>query len=181
MRTRAVELNSAIVDVEKMLRRVIGEDIDFVTALDPQLGTVRADPSQIVQVILNLAVNARDAMPQGGQLTVETRNVEIDLAHGRELGGVPAGSYVCMSMTDTGTGMDAATKQHVFEPFFTTKPVGKGTGLGLSTVFGIVKQTNGGIEIDSLPGHGSTFRIYLPRMAPAASDSRLGDAAPRRG
>jgi two-component system, cell cycle sensor histidine kinase and response regulator CckA len=178
MRTRAVELNAAITDVEKMLRRVIGEDIEFVTALDPQLGTVMADPSQVVQVILNLAVNARDAMPQGGKLTVETRNVEIDVAHGRELGGLAAGSYICMSMTDTGTGMDAATKQHVFEPFFTTKPVGKGTGLGLSTVFGIVKQTGGGIEIDSRPGQGSTFRIYLPRMEGVTATAKVAGLPP---
>jgi two-component system cell cycle sensor histidine kinase/response regulator CckA len=164
MRMRALELNSSVTEIEKMLRHVIGEDIDFVTSLDPALGAVRADPTQMAQVVLNLAVNARDAMPLGGRLTVETRNVELDVAQARDLGDLAAGSYVCVSMSDTGSGMDERTRHHIFEPFFSTKPVGKGTGLGLSTVFGIVKQTGGGIAVESRPGHGSTFRIYLPRI-----------------
>ena len=130
---------------------------------------MRADPTQMAQVILNLAVNARDAMPLGGQLTVETRNVVLDAVRARDLGDIVAGPYVCVSITDTGTGMDERTRQHIFEPFFTTKAVGKGTGLGLSTVFGIVKQTGGGIAVESRPGHGSTFRIYFPRLPESAA------------
>jgi PAS domain S-box-containing protein len=164
VRTRPVALNSAVVEIEKMLRHVIGEDIEFATILEPALGAVRADPSQVAQVILNLAVNARDAMPLGGCLTIETKNVEIDASFGRRLGDLPKGSYVCLSMADTGSGMDDATKQRIFEPFFTTKPAGKGTGLGMSTVFGIVKQSGGGISIDSSLGNGSTISIYLPRV-----------------
>jgi len=182
MRMRAVELNSAVIEIEKMLRHVIGEDIEFVTSLDPALGAVRADPTQMAQVILNLAVNARDAMPLGGRLNVETRNVELDVADARELGDLAAGSYVCVSMTDTGSGMDERTRQHIFEPFFSTKPIGKGTGLGLSTVFGIVKQTGGGIVVESRPGCGSTFRIYFPRIAErAVKTSTPAPPAPLRG
>jgi two-component system, cell cycle sensor histidine kinase and response regulator CckA len=169
MRMRSVDLNSAVVEIEKMLRHVIGEDVEFVTSLDPALGAVRADPTQMAQVILNLAMNARDAMPLGGRVTVETTNIELDTGHGREAGELVAGPYVCVSMTDTGSGMDERTRQHIFEPFFTTKALGKGTGLGLSTVFGIVKQTGGGIVVESRPGHGSTFRIYLPRTAERAT------------
>ena len=169
MRPRVVELNSAVIDIEKMLRQVIGEDVELVTALTPALGAVMGDPTHIAQVILNLAVNARDAMPLGGRLTIRTENVDIDAASGRELGSLPAGPYVCIAMTDSGSGMDQATQKHIFEPFFTTKPVGKGTGLGLSTVFGIVKQTGGAISVESVPGHGSTFRIYLPRIAGVAA------------
>jgi CheY-like chemotaxis protein len=165
MRMRPMELNSAVVEIELMLRHVIGEDIAFATALDPELGAVRADPTQMAQVILNLAVNARDAMPLGGRLTVETRNVELGAVRARELGDIAEGPYVCVSVTDTGSGMDERTRQHIFEPFFTTKPLGQGTGLGLSTVFGIVKQTGGGIAVESRPDHGTTFRIYFPRIA----------------
>jgi hypothetical protein len=172
MRPRVVDLNSAVIDIEKMLRQVIGEDIELVTALAPGLGAVTADPTHIAQVILNLAVNARDAMPLGGRLTIQTQNVDIDAARGRELGTLAPGSYVCIAMADSGSGMDEATRKHIFEPFFTTKPVGKGTGLGLSTVFGIVRQTGGAISIDSLPGHGSTFRIYLPRIAGVAATEK---------
>jgi two-component system cell cycle sensor histidine kinase/response regulator CckA len=182
MRMRALELNAAVVEIEKMLRHVIGEDIDFVTALDPALGAVRADSTQMAQVILNLAVNARDAMPLGGRLTVRTQNVELDVAGARALGDIAAGPYVCLSMTDTGTGIDEPTRQHIFEPFFTTKPIGQGTGLGLSTVFGIVKQSGGGIAVESRPGHGSTFRIYLPRIADrAVPTSTPVPRAPIRG
>jgi two-component system cell cycle sensor histidine kinase/response regulator CckA len=179
MRTRAVALNSAVADIEKMLRHVIGEDVELVTELDPALGVVMADPTHVAQVILNLVVNARDAMPLGGRLTIRTQNVEVDAARGRELGNLPAGSYACLSMTDSGTGMDEATKKHIFEPFFTTKPVGKGTGLGLSTVFGIVKQTGGAVSVDSLPGRGSTFRIYLPRIEGAVAVERDAGLPPQ--
>ena len=182
MRLRAVSLNLAVTDIEKILRRVMGEDVELVISLDPAIGSARADPSQIGQVILNLGINARDAMPNGGRLTIETRNVEVDAAHEHDLA---PGPYVCLSMTDTGTGMDDATRRLVFEPFFTTKPVGKGTGLGLSTVFGIVKQTGGGVAVDSRPGHGSTFRVYLPRtksdsVVPAAANG-AGQTSPIRG
>jgi two-component system, cell cycle sensor histidine kinase and response regulator CckA len=181
MRMRALELNAAVVEIEKMLRHVIGEDVDFVLSLDPALGAVRADPTQIAQVILNLVVNARDAMPLGGRLTVETRNVTLDAAQARELGGLPVGPYVCLALTDTGSGMDPTTMRHMFEPFFTTKPVGKGTGLGLSTVFGIIKQTGGGISVDSRPGHGSTFRVYLPRVDGPSLATVTGLLTPIRG
>jgi two-component system, cell cycle sensor histidine kinase and response regulator CckA len=165
MRMRPMELNSSVVEIEMMLRHVIGEDVAFATSLDPGLGTIRADPTQMAQVIMNLAVNARDAMPLGGRLTVETRNVELGAVRARELGDIVAGQYVCVSVTDTGSGMDERTRQHIFEPFFTTKPLGQGTGLGLSTVFGIVKQSGGGIAVESRLGHGTTFRIYFPRVA----------------
>jgi two-component system cell cycle sensor histidine kinase/response regulator CckA len=178
MRITPVDLNSAVVEIEKMLRHVIGEDIEFVTSLDPELASVRADPAQIGQVILNLAVNARDAMPLGGRLTVETHNVDIDAARGRQIGDLPPGPYVCISITDTGSGMDEATQQHIFEPFFTTKPVGKGTGLGLSTVFGIVKQTGGGLSLDSRLGCGSVFRIYLPKIDPPAKTAEAPATLP---
>jgi len=177
MRMRPLELNASVVEIEKMLRHVIGEDIEFVTTLEPGLGAVRADPTQMAQVILNLAVNARDAMPLGGRLTVETRNVELDAFRARELGDLVAGPYVCVSATDTGSGMDEQTRQHIFEPFFTTKPIGKGTGLGLSTVFGIVKQSGGGIAVESRLGQGSTFRIYLPRITERAAPASM--PAPR--
>jgi len=182
MRTRPVALNSAVIEIEKMLRHVIGEDIKFATMLDPALGAVRADPSQIAQVILNLAVNARDAMPLGGALTIETKNVELDAFCARDLGDLPKGSYVCLSMADTGSGMDDATKQRIFEPFFTTKRAGKGTGLGMSTVFGIVKQSGGGISIDSSLGNGSTVSIYLPRIDGAfATENGTRPASPIHG
>ncbi len=175
MRTRPVDLGAAVTEIEKMLRHVIGEDVELVTVLEPGLGAVRADPSHIVQVILNLAVNARDAMPLGGRLTIETQNVVLDAFHAKALGELPDGSYVRLTITDTGLGMDDVTKHRIFEPFFTTKPVGKGTGLGLSTVFGIVKQSGGAISVDSSPGKGATFRIYLPQIdaaVPVATDTR---------
>jgi len=153
-----------VANIEKMLKRLIGEDIQFTTVLSDHLGKVKADPGQIEQVIMNLAVNARDAMPQGGRLTIETVNVSVDAEFVRQHPGARAGEFVALRVHDTGTGMDEETLSHLFEPFFTTKGVGKGTGLGLSTVYGIVKQHNGNIFIDSKPGHGSTFRIYLPRV-----------------
>jgi len=164
---QVLDLNRVVVSMDKLLRRLIGEDVNLVTILGPALGSAKADPGQIEQVILNLALNARDAMPQGGKLTVETANAEIDEHASRQRFAISPGSYVVLAVHDTGCGMDAATQSHLFEPFFTTKEVGKGTGLGLSTVYGIVTQSGGTIEVHSEPGLGTTFKIYLPRVEAA--------------
>ncbi len=173
-------LNSLVSDMEKMLPRLLGEDINVSLSLDLELGDVKADQSQIEQVIMNLAVNARDAMPTGGKLLMQTANREFDLAYTRDHPGSKIGSYVMLAITDTGCGMNAETIAHIFEPFFTTKKVGEGTGLGLATVYGVVKQSNGYIWVDSVPDRGSTFQIFLPRhldveevpVAKVVADSR---------
>jgi PAS domain S-box-containing protein len=169
LQPKVVDLNAVIAGAEKLLRRLIGEDIALVTRLDPALGAVRADAGQLEQVIMNLAVNARDAMKTGGTLTLETENVAIDattLAGEERI--IAPGQYVLLRVRDTGSGMDADTRRHLFEPFFTTRDKGKGTGLGLATVYGIVKQSGGFIWVDSEPGRGASFRIYLPRTGEAA-------------
>jgi two-component system cell cycle sensor histidine kinase/response regulator CckA len=161
---RVLDVNGVVRETERMLRRLIGEDIEFVTALDPTLGPVRADPGQLEQVVMNLVANARDAMKHGGRLTIATRNAEITPGDGgRE--GLTAGRYILMTVADSGTGMDEATRTRIFEPFFTTKGPGKGTGLGLSTVHGIVRQSGGHLDVTSELGKGTTFHIYLPRHA----------------
>ena len=160
-----------------MLHRLIGEDIAVVTRLAPELGLVLADPGQLEQVLVNLAVNARDAMPHGGTLTIATTNTEL----GERVRGYPAavapGSYVTLTVTDTGCGMSPEVQGRIFEPFYTTKPIGEGSGLGLSTVYGIVQQSGGHIGVESAPGRGTTFRIYLPRIAQEAETPRPGAAA----
>lgn len=178
---RMIDLNAAVSGIEKMLRRLLGESIDVVTKLRPGVGTIKIDPSQVEQIVMNLAVNARDAMPEGGRLTIETANVRLDEAYCLEHIDVVPGPYVMLAITDTGQGMDQGTLAHIFEPFFTTKEMGKGTGLGLSTVFGIVKQSGGHIWVYSEPGRGSTFKVYFPRVEGVPDTAPKGEAAAARG
>ena len=177
LQPETLDLNGVVGEMDKMLRRLIGEHIVLATVLARDLGPVRADPNQIEQVIVNLAVNARDAMPEGGKLTIETANVDLDETFAQTHLGSVAGPYVMLAVTDTGVGMDATVRAHLFEPFFTTKEVGRGTGLGLATVYGIVKQSGGYISVYSEIGRGSSFKIYLPRIATTADTP----ASPQRG
>ncbi|MBI3981795.1 MAG: response regulator [Gemmatimonadetes bacterium] len=182
LQPRVLNLNRVVEGIEGMLRRLVGEDVAITTKLAADLASVRVDPGQMEQVILNLAVNARDAMPQGGTLSISTANVELDEEYAEAHTSVSPGSYVMLAASDSGTGISGESKAHLFEPFFTTKETGKGTGLGLATVYGIVKQSGGYIWVYSEPGQGATFKIYLPQVND--SPEELGPTpqeAPRGG
>jgi len=172
---QVLDLNRVVADMEKMLGRLIGEDIELIIALDPAAALVKADPNQVEQILLNLVVNARDAMPDGGTITVRTANVQIDSDHLHRSAPLKPGRYALLAVSDTGIGMDAEVRSQMFEPFYTTKDAGKGTGLGLSTVYGIVKQSGGDIVVDSAIGRGSTFKIYIPSIVDATDVTNQQD------
>ncbi len=178
---RVIDLNQLISTVHPMLARLLGEDVVLRTVPGERLGRVRADPCQVEQVVLNLAVNARDAMPDGGELVVETADVSLDHDYCTAHGDTTPGAYVMLAVSDTGTGMDAATRSKIFEPFFTTKATGKGTGLGLATVYGIVEQSGGRIEVYSEPGQGTSFKVYFPRVLDEAEPAVSRPRVPTRG
>jgi CheY-like chemotaxis protein len=166
-----LDLNAVVAHMDKILASFIGEDIELLTVLEANLGHVMADPGRMEQVIMNLAANARDAMPRGGKLTIETANVDLDENYAARYASVPPGPYVMLAVSDAGLGMDKETLSRLSEPFFTTKDVGKGTGLGLSTVYGIVKQSGGDIRVYSERGRGTTFKIFLPRIEQAVAEA----------
>ena len=176
---QVIDLNRVVLDLEPMLRRLIGEDLHLEVVTDRRPVVVKADPGQMGQIVMNLVVNARDAMPQGGRLTLKTSAVDLTEGCHSRFGLTPPGAYVRLVVQDTGVGMDEATQNHVFEPFFTTKEPGKGTGLGLSTVYGIVKQSGGYLDLESSPGAGSTFSIYLPRLESIVVTTQ-GEDSPHR-
>ena len=175
---QVLDLNRCIWEGHKLLRRLVPASVDVVPVLAPKIGRVRADAGQIQQILINLLVNARDAMPLGGKIVIETADAEFDEAYAREHAGLRAGSYVLLSVSDSGLGMNAETRSHIFEPFYTTKKSGEGTGLGLSTVYGIVKQSGGHITVESIEGKGTTVRIYLPRIRDAAVEAEIATSAP---
>ncbi len=177
MQMQRLNLNETVRNLMEMLKRLIGEHIELTAHLEPELGQVNVDPVQIEQVVMNLVVNARDAMPNGGRIVISTANVDLGSPLLVNSKPVPAGSYAMVSVSDTGHGMDEDTISHVFEPFYTTKEMGRGTGLGLSIIYGIVRQSNGHIHIDSEPGKGSIFKIYLPRVESTAEEIRIPEAA----
>jgi CheY-like chemotaxis protein len=179
---KVLSLNEVIARVERMVQRLLGEDVVLRTICSLDLGFVRFDPGQVEQILINLAVNARDAMPEGGRLTIETRNVRLDEDYVDAHAGVEPGEYVLLAVSDSGTGMSEDARAHLFEPFFTTKGPGKGTGLGLAMVYGAVQQNGGRIEVYSEPEHGTTFKIYLPRISSAERETRAPERlSPRSG
>jgi CheY-like chemotaxis protein len=177
LQAEIVDVNTALHDIEKMLRRLLGADVDLTLLPGAGLWNIKVDPGQLEQVIVNLAVNARDAMPQGGKLTIETKNVDLDHDYASAHHGVVVGPYVMLAVSDTGVGMTKETQARIFEPFFTTKDKGKGTGLGLATLFGIVKQSGGNIWVYSEPGKGTTFKVYFPRTIGERA-SRTSETSP---
>jgi PAS domain S-box-containing protein len=174
---KVVVVNDIVVSADKMLRRLIGEHIDLALTLSPNTGHILADPNQVEQVLFNLVVNARDAMPHGGRIGIETANASLDAEYARMHPGVRPGLFVMIAVSDTGVGMDTETRRHIFEPFFTTKPADRGTGLGLATVYGIVKQNGGDIWLYSEPGNGTTFKVYWPRVERASEEQPSAQAA----
>jgi nitrogen-specific signal transduction histidine kinase len=180
MQPRVINVNAVLIQTQKMLQRLIGEDIELILDLGVDIGNIKADPGHVEQAIVNLAVNARDAMPMGGHLRIETADVVLDETYARTHMGVKPGEFTMIAVSDDGHGMDAETRRHIFEPFFTTKEKGKGTGLGLATVYGIVKQTGGDIWVYSEPGQGTTFKLYFPRVFEPVSDSAGSDPSATR-